>query len=64
MKTKIYVAREKGHCEILMEFVAYAIVGVLVGLTAAIMSDIEERITIFKRDKANSFIDGSDDKLI
>ena len=33
-----------------MEFIAYAIVGILVGLTAAIMSDIEERITIFKRD--------------
>ena len=64
MKTKIFIDRKRGNMEIFMEFVAYAVVGILTGLTAAIMSDIEDRITIFKRDQANNFIEGSQDKLM
>ena len=46
-----------------MEWVAFAIVGVLTGLTAAIMSSIEEHITIFRRNQADDIINGEEANL-
>ena len=39
-----------------MEFIVYVIIGVLVGFTGSIMSDIEEHITAFRRDMADRLI--------
>ena len=39
-----------------MEWVAFGIVGALTGLTAAIMSSIEEHITIFRRDTTDDIL--------
>jgi len=41
-----------------MEWVGFGIVGVLTGLTAAIMSNIEEKVTEFRRDRSDDMIDG------
>ena len=49
MKSKIFVDRARTKCDVFMEWFAFALIGVLTGLTAAIMSDMEERITTFKR---------------
>ena len=38
IRSKIMVSRQKDRCQIMMEWVAYALVGLLTGLTAAIMS--------------------------
>ena len=63
MRSKLYVERKRDGCEILMEWVGFAAIGVLTGLTAAIMSNIEEKITEFRRNNANDLIDGSDDNM-
>lgn len=47
-----------------MEWVAFTIVGVLTGLTAAIMSNIEEKVTEFRRDKTDDIIGGETDDLL
>ena len=63
MRSKLYVERKRDGCEILMEWIGFALIGVLTGLTAAIMSNIEEKITEFRRNNANDLIDGSDDNM-
>ncbi len=49
MRSKIFVERSKDKYDIIMEWAAFMIIGVLTGLTAAIMSNIEEKITEFRR---------------
>ena len=49
IKAKIFVDRKRDNCDIVMEWLAFALVGIGTGLTAAIMSDIEERVTTLKR---------------
>ena len=38
IRSKVMVSRRKDKCQTFMEWIAYALVGVLTGLTAAIMS--------------------------
>lgn len=45
VRSKIYIERKRDGCEIFMEWIAFSIIGVLTGLTAAIMSNVEEKIT-------------------
>ena len=49
IRTKVFVERKRDGLEIFMEWTAFGIIGVLTGLTAAIMSNLEEKITIFRR---------------
>ena len=58
IRAKLSVERKRDGCEIFMEWVAFCIIGVLTGLTAAIMSNIEEKITIFRRNHADDIING------
>ena len=58
IRAKVFVERKRDGCEIFMEWVAFCIIGVLTGLTAAIMSNIEEKITIFRRNHADDIING------
>ena len=64
IRTKVYVERKRDGCEIFMEWVAFSIIGVLTGLTAAIMSNLEEKITIFRRNTADDIIDGTKGDLV
>lgn len=61
VRSKIYIERERSHSIILMEWLAFGLVGVLTGLTASIMSNLEEKITIFRRNHADSIIGGEKD---
>lgn len=63
MRSKLYVERKRDGCEIFMEWVGFGIIGVLTGLTAAIMSNIEEKITGFRRNQADDLINGNDDDM-
>ena len=64
MRTRVFVDRKRDHCEILMEWIAFCLIGILTGLTAAIMSNIEEKITIFRRNQSDDIIDGSKDNMV
>ena len=46
-----------------MEWIAFALIGILTGLTAAIMSNLEEMITSFRRNHADDIIDGKRENL-
>ena len=46
-----------------MEWIAFGIIGLLTGLTAAIMSNAEETITSFKRNNTDDIIDGKSENL-
>ena len=59
MRTRVFVDRKRDNLEIIMEWVAFTLIGILTGLTAAIMSNIEEKITIFRRNQSDDIIDGS-----
>ena len=48
MRGKLFVERKRDNLEIIMEWVSFSVIGVLTGLTAAIMSHLEEKITIFR----------------
>jgi len=58
IRTKVFVERKRDGCEIIMEWVAFSIIGLLTGLTAAIMSNLEEKITVFRRNHADDIIGG------
>ena len=58
IRAKIFMDRKRDNWDIFMEWFAFGLVGVFTGLTAAIMSDIEERVTSFKRDQADDLIQG------
>ena len=47
-----------------MEFIAYITIGVLVGLTASVMSNIEEHVTAFRRDTTDDIISHNDGNLV
>ena len=47
-----------------MEFIAYITIGVLVGLTASIMSNIEEHVTALRRDTTDDIINNNDGNLV
>ena len=49
-KSRIFVHRKRDACDIIAEWMVFVIIGLLTGLTAAIMSNIEENITEFRRD--------------
>jgi len=61
MNSKVFLERKRDKLDLFMEWMAFSIVGILTGLTAAIMSNIEERLTIFRRNKADEIIGGADD---
>ena len=63
IRAKIFVERSKDKYDIIMEWVAFILIGVLVGLTAAIMSNIEEKITTFRRNQADDIIGDNPDNL-
>ena len=63
IRSKIMVERERDNLDIFMEWVAFAMIGILTGLTAAIMSNLEEMITTFRRNHADDIIDGKRDNL-
>ena len=63
IRSKIYVERVRDQYDILWEWAAFFIIGTLTGLTAAIMSNIEETITEFRRDQSDDIIGGDSDKL-
>ena len=64
IRTKIFVDRKRDKGEILMEWVAYVLIGIMTGLTAAIMSNIEEKITAFRRNNADDIIDGEKGDMV
>lgn len=64
MRTKIYIERGRNATVVLMEWVAFAITGVLTGLTAAIMTYIEEHLTDFRKETTNDIIDSNPDNLV
>ena len=49
VRSKIYVERERGSSVVILEWLAFAFIGVLTGLTASIMSNTEEMLTSFRR---------------
>ena len=63
IRSKVFVDRTGDKYDTFAEWVGYAIIGVLTGFTAAIMSQIEETITVFRRNTADDIIDGDPDKL-
>jgi len=63
MHAKVFVERKRDKYDIFMEWIAFCIVGILTGLTAAIMSNIEEKITAFRRNRADDIIGGTEDGL-
>ena len=46
---KIFADRKRDSMDLLMEWIAFLLIGVFVGLTAACMSQAEETITNFRR---------------
>ena len=64
IRSKIFVERQRDKTDLLVEWAAFAIVGMLTGLTAAIMSDIEEKITTFRRNQSDDIIDGDPANLV
>ena len=47
-----------------MEWVAYGLIGAFTGFTCACMTSIEEHIHIYRRDTADSWINGSEENLM
>ena len=64
MRSKVFVERGRDHATILMEWGAFALCGMLTGLTAAIMSNIEETVTLFRRNTSDDIIDRNSDNLL
>ena len=63
MRTKIFEMRKKTKASIMMEWIAYALIGVLTGLTCAIMMSIEEFLVHEKRAITDLIIAGNTDRL-
>ena len=63
IRSKIYIDRKRDWCDMITEWGAFVIIGFLTGLTAAIMSDIEEKITEIRRNKADEIINNQSDNL-
>ena len=63
MRTKIFEMRKKTKGSIMMEWIAYALIGILTGLTCAIMMSIEEFLVHEKRAITDMIINGSTNRL-
>jgi len=61
---KVFLDQPKDKIDSFCEFIVYVIIGCLVGLTAAIMSNIEEKVTAFRRNQADNLIDNSETGLL
>ena len=59
MRTKIYAERDKDLGTYFMEWTAYTLVGLFTGFTAAIMTNIEENATAFRKNYADDLIDNA-----
>ena len=64
MRTKVYQDRKKDKTTKFMEWIAYGMVGSLTGFVAACMTDIEERLHLYRRDITDDIINGSADNLM
>ena len=64
MRAKIYQDRHRGKWTNIMEWTAYCLVGLFTGFTAAIMTNIEENATAFRKNFADDIIGGSRDNII
>ncbi len=64
IRSKIFVERTKDKYDIIMEWVAFVLIGAFTGLTAAIMSNIEEKLTIFRRNQSDDIIGDNPDNLV
>lgn len=46
---KVFLVQRLDAIDSFVEFVIYAIIGILVGFTCSIVSNIEEKLTLFRR---------------
>ena len=60
----MFVEIQRDTVDSFMEFVAYLTIGVLVGLTASIMSNIEEHVTALRRDTTDDIISNKEGNLV
>ena len=63
LRTKVYQDRKKDWFTYLMEWFAYTLVGLFTGFTAAIMTNIEENSTIFRRNRTDDIIDHNNENV-
>ena len=63
LRTKIFERRKKSKLAIWMEWVAYALIGILTGLTCAIMMTIEEFLVHEKRHITDLIVNGDSNRL-
>ena len=64
LRTKIFEQKKKSRASMMMEWVAYALIGVFTGLTCAIMMSIEEFLIHEKRHITDIIVNGSTHNLI
>ena len=65
IRSKVFTERVHDNKDKFMEWIAFALVGAFTGLTAAIMSNLEETITTFRRKQTEHIIhDGEQSELI
>ena len=64
MRTKIFKERKRDRCAVFMEWVAYALIGISVGLTTAIMSNTEVHMIHEKRLIVDLVIGGAEGSLL
>ena len=60
LRTKVFADREKTKLVKFMEWSAYAITGMFIGLTAACMTNVEHRVMNFRRDFTDKLIGGEE----
>ena len=58
LRTRIFEKRKKTRASMSMEWVAYALIGIMTGLTCAIMMRIEEFLVHEKRHITDLIVDG------
>ena len=63
MRAKIYQDRKKDMLTDFMELSAFVLVGIFVGFTAAIMTNIEENTTSFRKNLADDIIGGDSNNI-
>jgi len=60
---KVHLDYRRDKIDYVIEFVVYVTIGVLTGLTAAIMSNIEEHVTEIRRNQTDNIIGNDSDGL-
>ena len=63
LRTRIFQMRKKTKMSMIMEWVAYALIGICTGLTCAIMMSIEEFLIHEKRHLTDLIVSGSSENL-